>query len=120
MCKIDLSFSYFNCCESTQKLKNPFVCMCLSLITFQELQNIITYTNLRKTSCTKYPVAEQTYLVSRSLIPVPLLLCIAFHAVLFKRTSYLEGGRVICEAKMRKNNHIVIECGKHISSPRCE
>ena len=57
---------------------------------------------------------------SRSLIPVPLLLCIAFHAVLFKRTSYLEGGRVICEAKMRKNNHIVIECGKYISSPRCE
>ena len=65
MCKIDLSFSYFNCCESTQKLKDPFVCMCLSLITFQELQNIITYTNLRKTSCTKYPVAlSQNRLIS--------------------------------------------------------
>ena len=64
--------------------------------------------------------SEQTYLVSRSLIPVPLLLCIAFHAVLFKRTSYLEGGRVICESKIRRNNHIVIDCGKHISSPRCE
>ena len=37
--------------------------------------------------------------VSRSLIPVPLFICIEFYAVLFKRTSYLEGGRVICEAK---------------------
>ena len=41
MCKIDLSFWYFNCCESTKKLKeiilskeSPFVFMCLSLITF--------------------------------------------------------------------------------------
>ena len=58
--------------------------------------------------------SEQTYLVSRSLIPLPLLICIEFYAVLFKRTSYLEGGRVICEAKIRKNNHIVTQCGKHI------
>ena len=43
--------------------------------------------------------SEQTNLVSRSLIPVPLCICIEFYAVLFKRTSYLEGGRVICEAK---------------------
>ena len=39
--------------------------------------------------------SEQTSLISRSLIPVPLLICIAFYAVLFKRTSYLEGGHVI-------------------------
>ena len=51
---------------------------------------------------------------SRSLIPVPLLICIELYAVLFKRTSYLEGGRIICEAKFRKNNHIVIQCGKHV------
>ena len=25
MCKIDLSFWYFNCCESNKKLKDPFV-----------------------------------------------------------------------------------------------
>ena len=42
--------------------------------------------------------SEQNYLVSMSLIPVPLLICIEIYAVLFKRTSYLEGGRVICEA----------------------
>ena len=55
---------------------------------------------LRKTSRTKYPFeSEQTSLVSRSIIPIPLLNCILFYAVLFKRTSYLEGGRVICEAK---------------------
>ena len=25
MCKIDLSFWYFNCCESNKKLKDPFI-----------------------------------------------------------------------------------------------
>ena len=71
----------------------------------------------RKTSRTKissWVESEQTYLVSRSPIPVPLLICIELYAVLFKRTSYLEGGRVICEANIRKNNHIVIQCGKHV------
>ena len=34
---------------------------------------------------------------------IKLLICIEFYAV-----SYLEGGRVICEAKNRKNNHIVL------------
>ena len=58
---------------------------------------------LHKRSRTKYSVALsqnrlRPYLVSRSLIIVPLLICIDFYAVLFKRTAYLEGGRHICEA----------------------
>ena len=57
--------------------------------------------------------SEQTSLVSRSLIPIPLLNCIELYALLFKRTSYLEGGRVICEAKIRKKNHTVLQYGKH-------
>ena len=32
-------------------------------------------------------------------MPIPLLICIEFYAVLVKRTSYLEGGRVIGEGK---------------------
>ena len=47
-----------------------------------------------------YVASEQTSLVSRSLISIPLLNCIEFYAVIFIRTSYLEGGRVICEAKI--------------------
>ena len=56
---------------------------------------------LRKTSRTisSCVESEQTSLVSMSLIPIPLLICIDCYAVLCKRTSYLEGGRVICEAK---------------------
>ena len=75
---------------------------------FQELPNIITSIT-RKMPFVKRSVriseisscveSEQTYLVSRSLIPIPLLNCNEFYAVLFKQTSYLEGGRVICEAK---------------------
>ena len=58
--------------------------------------------------------SEQTALLSRSLIPLPLLNCIEFYAVLFKRTSYLEGGRVICEAKkVVKNDHIFLQYGTH-------
>ena len=43
--------------------------------------------------------SEQTSFVSRLLIPITLLNCTESHAVLYNRTSYLEGGRVICEAK---------------------
>ena len=57
--------------------------------------------------------SEQTDLVSSSLIPVPYLICIAFYAVLFKRTSYLEEGRVIIRSKTFVKKPItVIKCGK--------
>ena len=77
-----------------------------SQLHFQELPNIITYitrkmpfVKRRVRNMQNFALSQKTYLVSRSLIPVPLLVCIEFYAVLFKRTSYLEGGRVICEAK---------------------
>ena len=54
--------------------------------------------------------SEQTYLVSRSLIPVPFLICIELYAELFKGTSYLEGGRVICEDIVDKNEYLTIIC----------
>ena len=42
------------------------------------------------------------------------MICIEFYAVLFKRTSYLEGGHVICESKNSQKQSHSHTCGKRI------
>ena len=54
--------------------------------------------------------SEQTYPVSRSLIPVPLLICVECYVVEHRIWKVV----VYAKPKNRRNHHIVIQCGKHL------